>query len=429
MAAGTSSAPRLPPSRTSRRARLFRDVDPGGRARAVLLTAASSGSFAAARYAPVPSRTAKADGLFSTTAKRPLFASPRRMRSETKTRARAIRDTAPSNVLSLCEHVREEKRHRRAGGRRRAARDRLDGHADPLAVEAGDDAEHSREAHGEIGDSSRGSDDRDELLPVEYLAAFEVEVSRKKERAVRSPREKTGAGRREGGRVHEALGDVVEGVQIEDPVIRVPAGRRRGGLVAVREPGDRDEEIRGNRVGEPAEAESEEPEEEGPSEAPGDQDPEERLEVCLLGADPRAREPAERVPEVVGRAGEAPDQDPRGRSEAFLREPRRSEPVDAAGDLGSGVEDGDARRGVGPPRGAGDDESEDRAGRGRAPHRAVSQKRVKRYHWDGYARIVLSIVVTKRSRAATTAASPSSPRAFGTRMASSTTVRYLPSSS
>src|SRR5450830_1370609 len=82
---GTSSDPPALSSRTSRRVRLFRDVDPGGRARAKRRTAGSSASFVAPSEAPEDSRTANAEGLFSTTASRPALASPRRIRSDMKT--------------------------------------------------------------------------------------------------------------------------------------------------------------------------------------------------------------------------------------------------------------------------------------------------------------------------------------------------------
>ncbi len=100
-ARGTSSEAPSCERRTSSRARLFRDVDPSGSARARAFTAASSASFVAPSHAPAVSRKAKAEGLFSTTAMRPDFASARRMRSETKTRAARSRARAPSNVASF----------------------------------------------------------------------------------------------------------------------------------------------------------------------------------------------------------------------------------------------------------------------------------------------------------------------------------------
>src|SRR5450759_4332795 len=150
----------------------------------------------------------------------------------------------------------------------------------------------------------------------------------------------------------------------------------------------------------------------------------------LLRTDPRARETAEREPEVVGRAGEAPDENSAGHAgHPVFRHPRAAEPAHPAEDLRRDVSRRGRGRGVGPPRRAAGEKNRGRRERERAPHAVSSQKRLKTYHWAGYARIVRSIDATKRASAAVTAASPSSPRAFGTRIASSTIVRYRPSSS
>ena len=177
------------PRRTSSRARLFRDVDSRGRASGVRLHGRVLGLVR--RAEPRPGRLP--DGERGRTLLDDRDPARLRVRDEDEVRDEDARGAQaihrPVERRLVPEDVREEERDGLAGARGLAAGDRLQRDADPLPVEARDDAEHSGEAHGEVRDLPVGGDDGDELLPVEDVAALEVEVPREEDAASASSRE------------------------------------------------------------------------------------------------------------------------------------------------------------------------------------------------------------------------------------------------